>query len=72
MSGHAHHPGNRVEDVAQNTLEGDTEYGRKQGVQRSDQRDKANQHRGNDNCNLETRQNVFTQHFEEALSLVQV
>ncbi|GCY75728.1 hypothetical protein HmCmsJML096_01877 [Escherichia coli] len=72
-----HHPCNRIEDVAQDALEGDAvakpaSHGGKQCVQRGDQGDKADQHRGNDNGNLETCQNVFTQHFEEALTFVQV
>ena len=72
MSRNTHHPGNRIEDVAQNTLEGDTQHRGEQGVQRRDQRNEADQHGGNDNRHFETGQNVLAQHFEEALAFVQV
>ncbi|MNP38004.1 hypothetical protein D3C76_1314860 [compost metagenome] len=72
MSRNTHHPGNWVEDVAQDALEGDTQHRSEQCVQRSDQGDEADQHRSNDDRHFEACQNVFTQHFEEALAFVQV
>ena len=72
MSRNTHHPCNRVEDVAQNALEGDTQHRGEQGIQCRNQRNEADQHGGNDNRDFETGQDVFTQHFEEALAFVQV
>ncbi|SPZ65168.1 Uncharacterised protein [Serratia quinivorans] len=72
MLRNTHNPGEWIEEVAQNFLEAQAEDGAEQAVERGDQGDKADQHRSNDNSYFKTSQNVFTQHFEEALAFVQI
>lgn len=68
----AHDPGERIEEVAEDFLEAQAEDGAEHTVERGDQGDEADQHRGNDNRYFEAGQDIFTQHFEEALAFVQV
>ncbi|MNT41983.1 hypothetical protein D3C72_1783770 [compost metagenome] len=72
MLRNTHNPGKWIEEVAQDFLEAQAEDGAEQAVERGDQGNKADQHRSNDNRDFETCQDIFAQHFEEALAFVQV
>ncbi|MNC43461.1 hypothetical protein D3C75_923220 [compost metagenome] len=64
MSRHAKHPGKRIKQIAQQALKTDAKQAAKQRVDGGDQGNKAQQHGGNDYCDLKAGKNIFAQHFK--------